>query len=169
MKPELSPAQLVGAFIFINVYLALPWYAITGAARWPPAAAAASSTPWWLPVQPAAPMHPALSPLAVSLCIIGSGIMLSADAQKTFTLEHRQGLITSGLFSHVRNPNYTGELLIYMSFATLGRHVVPWAVVMLFALGVWVPGMARKEKSLSRHQGHAWYQRNTWLWIPGLW
>ena len=59
----------------------------------------------------------------LALCVLvhtlGVALMLGADALKYFTLKHRRGLITSGFFSLVRHPNYTGEMLIYGSYALL--------------------------------------------------
>ena len=39
--------------------------------------------------------------------------------QKYFVLRARRGLITDGLFSRCRNPNYLGEMMIYGSFASM--------------------------------------------------
>ena len=41
----------------------------------------------------------------------------TADVQKYFVLRAKRGLITDGLFSRSRNPNYLGEMFIYGSFA----------------------------------------------------
>src|SRR3546814_12138627 len=49
--------------------------------------------------------------LCVSLCIIGSVIMIAADAQKYFTLRVQRGLITDGMHRYVRHPNYLGEMM----------------------------------------------------------
>ena len=57
--------------------------------------------------------------LCMILIIYTLGIWLhhTADTQKYFVLRARKGLITDGLFSMSRNPNYLGEMFIYGSFA----------------------------------------------------
>src|SRR3546814_11861651 len=64
--------------------------------------------------------------LCVSLCIIGSVIMIAADAQKYFTLRVQRGLITDGIHCYVRHPNYLGGLMIYASSAMMVGHWLPW-------------------------------------------
>ena len=55
----------------------------------------------------------------------------TADVQKYFVLRAKRGLITDGLFSRSRNPNYLGEMFIYGSFAgNAGQSsTVWWALV----------------------------------------
>ena len=57
--------------------------------------------------------------LCMILTIYTLGIWLhhTADTQKYFVLRAKKGLITDGLFSMSRNPNYLGEMFIYGSFA----------------------------------------------------
>jgi hypothetical protein len=63
--------------------------------------------------------------LCISLCILGSVIMVAADAQKYVTLRLKPGLITDGIFRYVRHPNYLGETMIYGSFALMVWHWLP--------------------------------------------
>ena len=53
----------------------------------------------------------------VTMFILGIWLHHTADTQKYFVLRARKGLITDGLFSRSRNPNYLGEMFIYGSFA----------------------------------------------------
>jgi len=46
--------------------------------------------------------------LCLSLYIFGLTIMVAADCQKNFTLKFKKGLITDGMFKHIRHPNYLG-------------------------------------------------------------
>jgi protein-S-isoprenylcysteine O-methyltransferase Ste14 len=57
----------------------------------------------------------------VSLFIFGVFFHYVSDAQKFFTLRDGPRLITDGLFSRTRNPNYFGEILIYCAFSALLR------------------------------------------------
>ena len=92
----------------------------------------------------------------------------TADCQKYFVLEAKPSLITDGLWSLSRNPNYLGELFILGAFAGLTLYQDSpssshlgfawnhplwwWSWLMLgVTLGAnMVPAMAGKEKSLSR-------------------
>jgi protein-S-isoprenylcysteine O-methyltransferase Ste14 len=57
--------------------------------------------------------------LAISIFTLGIFLHFVADAQKFYTLRIQKGLIENGLFSHTRNPNYLGEILIYSAYAIL--------------------------------------------------
>lgn len=106
--------------------------------------------------------------LCITLCLLGSAIMIAADAQKFFTLRERPGLITDGMFRYVRHPNYLGEIMIYGSFALMVWHWLPALVLAWVWLGVFAVNMAMKEASLSRHAGWTEYRARTWWLIPGL-
>ena len=70
--------------------------------------------------------------LSLMAYILGVCLTLSSDCQKNFILKHvkeRPILITDGLFSRTRNPNYLGEMLLYGSFATLTNHWLSYAIV----------------------------------------
>ena len=53
----------------------------------------------------------------LTVYILGIWLHHTADVQKYFVLRARKGLITDGLFSMSRNPNYLGEMFIYAAFA----------------------------------------------------
>ena len=120
----------------------------------------------------AAGLSPArLSPgicLCISLCIVGSAIMIAADAQKYFTLRERRGLITDGMHRYVRHPNYLGEIMIYGSFALMVWHWLPVVVLAWVWLGIFAVNMLMKEASMSRYPEWAAYKKRTWWLIPHL-
>ncbi len=106
--------------------------------------------------------------LCISMCVLGTVIMIAADAQKFFTLRVARGLITDGMFKYVRHPNYLGEMMVYGSFA-----LMVWRWLPVFVLGyVWGTffsvNMAMKEASMSRYPEWADYKRRTWWLIPWL-
>tara|TARA_B110000116_G_scaffold49199_1_gene41048 strand:+ start:119 stop:394 length:276 start_codon:yes stop_codon:yes gene_type:complete len=87
--------------------------------------------------------------------------------QKFTQLRNKPGqLINDGLFKRCRNINYFGELLIYSSFALLSMHWVPFIVLILFIILVWVPNMLRKDKSLTKYDNFEDYKKGSKLFIP---
>jgi steroid 5-alpha reductase family enzyme len=49
-----------------------------------------------------------------------------------------------GLFTRTRNPNYLGEILIYVSFAILSMHWIPFVVLGAWVFGFFARNMLRK-------------------------
>lgn len=98
----------------------------------------------------------------------GVVLMIASDAQKHFTLAQRPGLITTGFFARVRNPNYLGEMVLYASFAVVAGHVLPWLVLAWVWLALFVPNMLGKEASMSRYPQWADYQARTGMLLPRL-
>jgi protein-S-isoprenylcysteine O-methyltransferase Ste14 len=88
--------------------------------------------------------------------------------QKHTALKLHPGLITDGLWSRTRNPNYFGELLIYLGFGLLAMHWLPLLVLGLIVAAYWIPNMRKKDRSLSRYPGFAAYRERTKLFIPFL-
>ena len=107
--------------------------------------------------------------LSVFVYAVGVFLHFAADMQKHTALALRPGqLITTGLFARTRNPNYLGELLIYLSFAVLALHWAPLLIVVSFLVVVWIPNMRRKDRSLARYPAFAEYKRRSFMLIPKL-
>jgi protein-S-isoprenylcysteine O-methyltransferase Ste14 len=116
-------------------------------------------------VQPSAP----LIAMAIATNLFGVFLHYGSDAQKYFTLKYQKGLITEGFFSRSRNPNYLGEILIYLGFAMLTQHWLPFAILGVFCAFVFVPNMRKKDQSLSRYPEFAAYKERSGLLLPKLW
>ena len=97
---------------------------------------------------------------------IGIAFMIGSDTQKYFELAHSKGLITHGWFKTTRNPNYFGELLIYISFAYLSGHILPLIFLLFVIFTVWFPGILQKEQSLSTKPGYNIYSSNSGILLP---
>jgi protein-S-isoprenylcysteine O-methyltransferase Ste14 len=113
--------------------------------------------------------HISLAPwvfgFAVSCYSAGIFLHFVSDAQKYYTLQLRSGLIKNGFFARSRNPNYVGETLTYISFATLSWH---W--LSFLTIGCWfcyyLSRMRKKDRSLSRYPDFAAYKVRTGMWLP---
>ena len=138
----------INAFLFVlGWYWVFGWLLISGASR---------------------PTYPLSQPVWFALCIslftLGLTVMLSADAQKHFTLKYSPGLITTGMFRHVRHPNYLGEMTIYGAFALLVWHWLPLIVLAWVWIGIFAVNMIYKEASMSRYpEWEAYRARTGWL------
>ncbi len=106
--------------------------------------------------------------LAIFTNIMGVLLHFGSDAQKYFTLKYRSGLITEGFFSRCRNPNYLGEILIYLGFAILSQHWLPFLILCGFIAGIFIPNMLKKDSSLSRYPEFSAYKERSGLLIPKL-
>lgn len=106
--------------------------------------------------------------LCISLCLLGTVIMIAADAQKYFTLRERRGLITDGMHRYLRHPNYLGEMMIYASFALMVWHWLPWLVLAWVWGGIFAVNMIHKEASLARYPEWPAYRRQSWWILPGI-
>ena len=121
----------------------------------------------WLLISHGAEPVPWRMALCVGLVMVGVFLHFASDMQKHMWLKLQPGkLLTDGLWSRVRNPNYLGELLIYLGFALLAMHWLPVALLAAFVLIYWLPNMRRKDRSLARYPEFAAYQRRTKLLIP---
>ena len=89
--------------------------------------------------------------------------------QKHVSLALRPGtLFTGGLWARVRNPNYLGELLIYLSFAALAQHWAPFVILALIFAVEWAPNMIRKDRSLARYAGFTEWRARSGILLPRL-
>ncbi len=111
---------------------------------------------------------PYLLAFAVAINLIGVFLHFVSDAQKYYTLKYSKGLINEGLFAKSRNPNYLGELFIYLSFAILANHWLPYLIIAGVVAGFWLPNMKKKENSLSRYETFEEYRKQSGLLIPKL-
>jgi steroid 5-alpha reductase family enzyme len=115
-------------------------------------------------------VEPSIPLVAAAIAIYTFGIFLhyGSDAQKHFMLKYRAGLIQEGFFARSRNPNYLGEILIYLPFAILAMHWLPYAIQAIFIAFVFIPNMLKKDQSLARYPEFATYKANSGLLFPKL-
>ncbi len=137
------------SFFGLALYWVAPWLIVSGHTSEPP--------PWQC---------------GIGVFVYGVGVFFhfAADMQKHVSLSLRPGvLLTTGLWSRLRNPNYFGELLIYASFGIIANHYSTFVILGLFVASVWIPNMIKKERSLSRYPDFAAWKARSYLMIPGIW
>eukprot|EP00941_MAST-03F_sp_MAST-3F-sp1_P001060 g1060.t1 len=116
---------------------------------------------------------------ALFFYIVGVTFMLLADCQKYVHLKLKRELITNGMFKHIRNPNYLGEMMIYGSFASLvpsnGIYTPAWSchwwpiAHLTFAWTcMFYVNIYKKEVSMSRYPQWKEYVSRTGLVLPLL-
>jgi protein-S-isoprenylcysteine O-methyltransferase Ste14 len=113
-------------------------------------------------------LPPYMVGLTLFLYTLGIFLHYVSDAQKYYTLQLRKGLITDGLFSRTRNPNYLGEILIYLAYAMMSMHWLPYVILAGWVFGFFVRNMLSKDKSLSRYAEFTGYKRQSGLLFPKL-
>ncbi len=113
---------------------------------------------------------PPLPLVAGAIACNSFGLVLhyAGDAQKHFALKRQPGLIDDGFFARCRNTNYLGEFLIYLSFAMISQHWLPFVILILFTLVIFLPGMKQKDESLSRYPDFEDYKQRSGLFLPKL-
>ena len=104
--------------------------------------------------------------LCISINIFGVFLHFASDAQKYFTLKVKKGLIRDGFFQSIRNTNYLGEILIYLSFSILSMSFIPFLILVIFFFIVFIPRMIKKDKSLSRYEAFKEYKNKSGLILP---
>ena len=118
----------------------------------------------------------------VTMFTLGIWLHHTADTQKYFVLRARRGLITDGLFSRCRNPNYLGEMMIYAAFAgnraltnrKLSQNIIipafglnhpmwwwSWANLLQVWVGLFYPSWLAKDRSMSRYPEWSQYISQT--------
>jgi protein-S-isoprenylcysteine O-methyltransferase Ste14 len=111
-------------------------------------------------------LPPYLVGVVLAVYTVGIFLHYASDAQKYYTLKLQQGLIEEGLFGRTRNPNYLGEILIYVSFALMSLHWIPFLILAGWVFGFFLPNMRKKDKSMSRHPRFDEYRTRTGLLFP---
>ncbi len=106
--------------------------------------------------------------VAAIIHTLGIAIMLSADAQKYYTLSVKRGLITTGMFKLIRHPNYLGEIMIYSAYAIIVWHWLPWMMLISIWSLLFFTNIKVKEHSMSRYPEWNEYTKKTGLILPKL-
>ena len=105
---------------------------------------------------------------SISINIIGVFLHFASDAQKYFSLKLKKDLIKEGFFKSIRNTNYLGEILIYLSFAILSMSYIPFVILAIFFFIVFLPRMIKKDKSLAKYDSFEEYKKKSGLILPKL-
>ena len=143
-KEKINFLTSVSGFIFLGSYWVAPYILISSPKSVPDFLIAAS----------------------ISINIIGVFLHFASDTQKYFSLKFKKDLIKEGFFKNVRNTNYLGEILIYLSFAILSMSFIPFAILVTFFFVVFLPRMIKKDKSLTKYPSFEEYKKKTGLILP---
>ncbi len=143
-KEQINFLTSVTGFIFLGSYWIAPYILISSSKSVPDLIIAAS----------------------ISINVIGVFLHFASDTQKYFSLKFKKDLIKDGFFKKIRNTNYLGEILIYLSFAMLSMSWIPFAILAIFFFVVFLPRMIKKDKSLTKYSSFEDYKKKTGLILP---
>lgn len=102
-----------------------------------------------------------------TLILIGSFLHFCSDCQKYYTLLHEKKFIKNGFFRLVRNPNYIGEFLIYLSFVLCTRSFICFLILLFNVTIVWIPRMIQKDQNLNKYKN--FIPTQNYMFIPYIW
>jgi len=143
-KEEINFITAVTGFIFLGSYWIAPYILISTQKPIPAGLIAAS----------------------ISINIIGVFLHFASDSQKYFSLKLKKDLISDGFFKKSRNTNYLGEILIYTSFAMLSLSPIPFIILSIFFIVIFIPRMIKKDKSLSKYESFGEYKKFSGFIFP---
>lgn len=99
------------------------------------------------------------------LYVLGLFLMIGADGQKHFTLKFHPGLITTGMYSSIRHPNYSGGNDGLRQFCADFQALDFLGDISGLVGPFLLPNMLMIERSVSRYPGWKAYTRQAgFLW-----
>ena len=93
---------------------------------------------------------------------------MASDSQKYFTLKYKKGLINEGWFKKIRNTNYLGEMMIYLTYAMISKSYISYFILIYIWSLLFIPNMLNKDKSIKKKDGGIEYINNSYLLIPSI-
>jgi steroid 5-alpha reductase family enzyme len=126
--------------------------------------------PFYFATRNAAPLG-LMDAIAVGIYVVGTVLHFGSDYQKRrFKLRpNAKGMILdSGFWALCRHPNYLGDFLIYVSFATVGGSIWGWIGPVLNLLQYAFDAIPKNEAWAAERYGSAWdaYRARTKAFIP---
>jgi protein-S-isoprenylcysteine O-methyltransferase Ste14 len=117
--------------------------------------------------------------VAIGVALIWAGITFRLWAIQTLgsffntrvVVRQEQRLITSGPYSYLRNPSYTGILITVLGFGVAIGNWMSVITLMIFGTVPFMRRIAVEDRALAGRFGHAYdeYRRKTWSLIPFIW
>ncbi|KAL4484604.1 hypothetical protein ABPG74_019781 [Tetrahymena malaccensis] len=111
--------------------------------------------------------------LCCFLYIFGVTLMMVSDCQKFYELKYKpkdtnNKTIKSGAFYCCRNPNYFGEMLLYLSFAILSNSNLSYYILFFIWSTVFLVNISCKEFSFMRKPDWSTYKQHSWILLPKI-
>jgi protein-S-isoprenylcysteine O-methyltransferase Ste14 len=78
-------------------------------------------------------------------------------------------LINDGMFKLTRNPNYLGEIMLYLSFAIVTEQLISYVICGTIWSTLFFVNIRCKEISLARKPGWEQYKKTSGMLLPKLW
>lgn len=117
--------------------------------------------------------------VAIGIALIWAGIAFRLWAIRTLgkffntrvVVTQDQRLIATGPYKYLRNPSYTGVVMIFLGFGVAIGNWVSLITLLAFGCLPFVLRIAVEDRALAARFGQEYeaYRRNTWSLIPFVW
>lgn len=137
----------------LTIYFLLPWLS----AKFPGIDFLSHDAGHLLEVMFGWRINPHFGPFHIlsNILIFGGFVLLSSGWRVLYKAQTRNELATSGLYAHIRHPQYLAFVLIMLGFLLQWPTVL---TIMMFPVLLWMYGRLamQEEADMERHFGQAW-------------
>lgn len=108
--------------------------------------------------------------LVGGIIAVQSRVQLGRHGSGRLIVQEEHGLVTSGLYQHIRNPMYTGGLIGTVAFGLVFRSLLVTMLDLVLYFAIFRQRMIREEEILEEEFGDAYleYKERTKRLIPGI-
>ncbi|MFH1153114.1 MAG: isoprenylcysteine carboxylmethyltransferase family protein [Pseudomonadota bacterium] len=117
----------------------------------------------------ASPVHFPVSVMISGIIILGTAVNLVSlvTLRRSFSImPEARGLVTRGIFRHIRHPIYLGHMILMTGVVLIRLHSYTLALFVLFCAGQCFRARMEEAKLMSALDGYGDYQARTGMFFP---